>query len=892
MNVKEKIQVGPTAPYKYLHLKLKRTADNGGLSLTFLARTDISQAQMQPTLIAYAATMIDGTWYDYVFDLSTVDVADKTAFGFYIRPNITAGLTTAASISYIDDIYLSNSATASSANITIPIAISAGTGGTVSQATNSYLSGDNATVVATPSTGYIFNNWTEGGNPVSSNASYTFSVSTARTLVANFLPSKTFTVTVPAGTAHVYIVGSFTLKSWDATATAYELTRVGITNQFTGTFACDNSISYKYLCENMNDYDYQAAVSAGGVSESNRSYSASDNVVAWYRMKTITLNVSFATASIPSKLFVKGGWDSWATPIELTKSGSTFNTTISGFGSKFPANTEYKYYTNDGATSNYECNSDGSGSSNRWSIYPTMTDQVARFLTAPTIQTSTNSNISDLGLTVTQLGGTDLVVASGELILDQTPVSVNSITVNPGAKLTLASGKTLTAGTLTLQSDATNGSATFVDNGGTLSATATVQQYLTGARNWYFTSPITSATSNVVTGTVGNQLWSYSEPGYNWNPITATDSTLHVGNGYVAKLAIDGTLSFTGTLNTGNQQVSLIRTENGKAKRGFNLIGNPYPSYLDPTTVINSAPEMENTVWYRIKVSSTYHFETVNTTSGIGTNNSGAGAVTKYIPPMQAFWVRVAPTYTAKSLTFTNTMRSHEAGTNRLRVKEQNTQQIVRLQVSNGISSDETVLYSDPNASGSYDPYDSQKMTNSIASIPEIYTLAGTEQLAINGLDVIPYDTEFPIGFTTGQAGTNFSIKASQFSNFETGIQILLHDYLLNTTQDLAMADYSFTSDAVATSTRFTVLFKAPSVATGINQNANANVWISLANNQILVNGVSGESTVAVYNAVGQRLVSQRLIASTKSVGTFVPGVYLVTVTNSSKSVTQKVIIK
>ena len=493
--------------------------------------------------------------------------------------------------------------------------------------------------------------------------------------------------------------------------------------------------------------------------------------------------------------------------------------------------------------------------------------------------------------TYAPLAATNLVISSGELIIDQTPVTVNSITVNPGAKLTLASAKILTAGTIMLQSDGTNGTATFVDNGGTLSATATVQQYLTGGRNWYFTSPVTSATSNVVTGTVGNQLWSYSEPGYNWNPITATDSTLHVGNGYVANLAIEGALSFTGTLNTGNQQVSLIRTENGKAKRGFNLIGNPYPSYLDPTTVINSAPEMENTVWYRIKVSSTYHFETVNTTSGIGTNNNGAGAVTKNIPPMQAFWVRIAPTYTAKSLTFTNAMRSHEAGTNRLRVKELNTQQIVRLQVSNGISSDEAVLYSDPNASGSYDAYDSQKMTNSIASIPEIYTLAGTEQLAINGLDVIPYDTELPIGFTTGQAGTNFSIKASQFSNFETGIQILLHDYLLNTTQDLAMADYSFTSDAVATSTRFTVLFKAPSVTTGINPNSNANIWISLANNQILVNGASGESTVAVYNAVGQRLVSQHLTASNRSLGTFVPGVYMVTVTNSGKTITQKIIV-
>lgn len=188
MNSNEKIQVGPTAPYKYLHLKFKRTADNGGLNLTFLARNDISQAQMEPTLISYATTMIDGAWYDYVFDLSAVDGADKTVFGFYIRPNKTSALTTASSISYIDDIYLSNSATASVANISNSITTSASTGGSVS-ASNKYIAGDNATVTATPNAGYRFVNWTlntSGGAEQSTSASYTFTVSADKTLVANF----------------------------------------------------------------------------------------------------------------------------------------------------------------------------------------------------------------------------------------------------------------------------------------------------------------------------------------------------------------------------------------------------------------------------------------------------------------------------------------------------------------------------------------------------------------------------------------------------------------------------------------------------------------------------------------------------------------------------------
>ncbi|MFA7418080.1 MAG: Ig-like domain-containing protein [Melioribacteraceae bacterium] len=63
-------------------------------------------------------------------------------------------------------------------------------GGTTNGGGN-YNSGSNVTVTATPAVGYVFNNWTESGNPVSANASYTFVILANRILVANFtaLPS-------------------------------------------------------------------------------------------------------------------------------------------------------------------------------------------------------------------------------------------------------------------------------------------------------------------------------------------------------------------------------------------------------------------------------------------------------------------------------------------------------------------------------------------------------------------------------------------------------------------------------------------------------------------------------------------------------------------------------
>ena len=82
------------------------------------------------------------------------------------------------------------------AHVTYSITTSASPveGGTTSGG-GTYNSGDNVTVVATANAGYNFVNWTEGGATVSTLASYTFTATADRALVANFTPVSTITVT-------------------------------------------------------------------------------------------------------------------------------------------------------------------------------------------------------------------------------------------------------------------------------------------------------------------------------------------------------------------------------------------------------------------------------------------------------------------------------------------------------------------------------------------------------------------------------------------------------------------------------------------------------------------------------------------------------------------------
>jgi len=528
---------------------------------------------------------------------------------------------------------------------------------------------------------------------------------------------------------------------------------------------------------------------------------------------------------------------------------------------------------------------------------------------------STAQNSSDLSLTASSV----VTVASGGTLTFNSSATVYSISIARGGKVTNNSGSTLTATNFSINSDA-SGTGTYVDNGTTnITGIASVQQYMTAGRNWYISSPVASASSSILPA---GTLWKYNEPntGVTGNPGSAiwdyvsTPETMGVMTGYIFKPTSTATVTFNGgALNTGDKTITVYRTENGQAKRGFNLVGNPYPSYINWMSAIDvnntGTTNLLTSIWYRTQNTAStpgYVFDTYNETGGVGTNNNQIGAVTGLIPPMQSFWVRVKSTgsNTSGTLKFSNLMRAHkDVSTNNFRAPSAKnaTQQVLRLQISNGTNNDETIILFNSGASNSYDDFDSPKMTNGSASMPEIYTLLGTEQMVVNGMSSISYNTELPIGFTTGQSNS-FTIKASEFKNFEPETEIILKDYQnpanlveWNLTDGSA---YTFASDVAATSNRFTLMFKSPSITTSMNSTDSNFDKISVSqngNNQIIVNyngNLNSQNTVSVYNTVGQKLAVKNL-KSTVTVfdNTFVPGVYLITVVNAVKLVTKRVVI-
>ena len=80
----------------------------------------------------------------------------------------------------------------------------------------------------------------------------------------------------------------------------------------------------------------------------------------------------------------------------------------------------------------------------------------------------------------------------------------------------------------------------------------------------------------------GNYVVDWNEANKTWDNVT--NGNLQAGKGYVQVAngvqGSTGTVDFNGATNSGNVSLTLSRTESGSS-RGFNLVGNPYPSYLD-----------------------------------------------------------------------------------------------------------------------------------------------------------------------------------------------------------------------------------------------------------------------------------------------------------------------
>ncbi|MDR0542609.1 MAG: T9SS type A sorting domain-containing protein [Dysgonamonadaceae bacterium] len=270
-----------------------------------------------------------------------------------------------------------------------------------------------------------------------------------------------------------------------------------------------------------------------------------------------------------------------------------------------------------------------------------------------------------------------------------------------------------------------------------------------------------------------------------------------------------------------------------------------------------------------------------------------------YVPPMQAFWVRLKEGQTAGTLTFSNSARSHADNSMNV-LKSQGAENpdrrpLLRLSVTGNASTDETVIYADPAAQYGFDTYDSDKMFSGTGA--EIFTLppasldkSGTakndNKLVINGIPTIAAGMEIPLGFQAGQTGI-FTFRAKEIRGLDT-LDVFLHDRYRRVEYDLrSEGGYDFTAGSMPVTDRFGIVFRNAAVAPPAAPEAGS--FLAYADRKgrmtVLLSGrnVQGDRVdVSVFDVTGRKLTGQAVMTGEKTVldGVFKNGVYVLRADN------------
>jgi hypothetical protein len=456
----------------------------------------------------------------------------------------------------------------------------------------------------------------------------------------------------------------------------------------------------------------------------------------------------------------------------------------------------------------------------------------------------------------------------------------NNLTINSGVNLTIAPDKALTVhgsitnnsgnGGLVIQSDA-NGTGSLIHNANNVPAT--VNRYISGAaQSWHFLSspvaeqsisgdwlPVGSyGTGNPLTGTGYdlylwneiNSCWIYKNnttSTYNWNNVHP-NSFFNIGRGYLYSVEETSPVKqFIGNLNNSTYSVSLTTSGTVDTLIGFNLIGNPYPSSIDwqaslgwsRSLLTNSSSGYDMWVWN----DAANNYGACNSATGVGTNS-----VTRYIPPMQGFFVLAS---TAGSLSLNNNVRVHNGASNwKSEVDEsKNVSVVVNSIEGNGFDEVKLQFGNIQNENGA------QKLFSKVASAPSLYLASADKLLSIVNLTNTEENPTVPLYFKAGRTGEYSIICNFDDSNFGT---VMLEDKQTSFLQNMKTNNtYNFNSNVYDNANRFVLHF-------GPDENYNEKelpARIYSYSNQLMIDLslISDETEVKVLNMLGQVIYKNNL---------------------------------
>jgi len=267
----------------------------------------------------------------------------------------------------------------------------------------------------------------------------------------------------------------------------------------------------------------------------------------------------------------------------------------------------------------------------------------------------------------------DIIIAAGNATINSN-TTCNSLTVNAGAGITINTGITLTASNgLILESTSTSYSSLILD--GSITGTINYERHVningsgTTGSNDLISAPLTgqsfsafaTANPNILSNTGGTLFLfgPFDKTTGSYVTYANTESaTLDPGVGYRAASDDNSTFTFTGTANNGTVSHDILNS--GPTEPEWNLVGYPYPSYLNVQAFLNHQVNTGVTNLHLMNTGTAaiygYDGNALDDWTIYNLANTSASTV---IAPGQGFFVSADPTNAPLyDLEFTPAMRS------------------------------------------------------------------------------------------------------------------------------------------------------------------------------------------------------------------------------------------
>jgi hypothetical protein len=517
--------------------------------------------------------------------------------------------------------------------------------------------------------------------------------------------------------------------------------------------------------------------------------------------------------------------------------------------------------------------------------------------------------------TWTQFGGLDWDAEANTSVWDGSPSLADgdykaaTLRIHDGAVLTIATdaGVTATGNTdiegaeaLVIESSGTglSSSGYFIDNGTIAyhgSGSIKVERFFDSNFYRFVSPPIATAQYGLLQGTNGvDDFWQWNEVLNQWENLNLEPSTdlLSVGKGYaVAYNPGDDLKEFIGELNTGSLQFAATFTPPWNQK-GFNLVGNPYPSAIDADTFIGDNPILEGGLyfWDETLNYDGERWDYATYTLVGGTQAGGAGnAPDGIIAPMQGFMILADQ---SGDINFNNNMRVTDDA---FFFKAQEEKSRIWLSVI-GPEGDYNEILAGFHADGEMgvDKSDAVKLKGNEKLA--FYMILEEKNYIIQGMPTFDPSESYtlPLGIDAGFAG-EYVFSARKIEQFEPEVEIILEDRITGEMLDLRGTE-TYTAlipNEGTISDRFFLHINGSTSVPVIGNQKLTKVYA--VDNQIIISHTENSNIldVEVINTLGQ-LVVQTPVNATETTIT-VPGrnlVYIVKIRTDEGVESHKLLIR